>query len=76
MAPEIDGRVLITEIAAPDASLESLAGRMARVEITAAQDYDLVGRVTSILDAPPEFALSAPGAAFGTRTDPALRILG
>ena len=75
MAPEIDGRVLITEIAAPDASLESLAGRMVRVEITEAQEYDLVGRVTGILDAPPEFALTTPGAAPGTRTDPALRIL-
>ena len=75
MAPEIDGRVLITEIAAPDASLESLAGRMVRVEITEAQEYDLVGRVTGILDAPPEFALTTPGATPGTRTDPALRIL-
>jgi len=75
MAPEIDGRVLITEIAAPDASLESLAGRMVRVEITEAQEYDLVGRVTSILDAPPEFALTTPGATPGTSTDPALRIL-
>ncbi|HKM89314.1 MAG TPA: 30S ribosomal protein S12 methylthiotransferase RimO [Candidatus Acidoferrales bacterium] len=52
MAPEIDGRVYITEIDAPEADLESLVGRMARVEITAAEDYDLIGRVTQILDAP------------------------
>jgi len=52
MAPEIDGRVYITEIDAPEADLESLVGRMARVEITGAEDYDLLGRVTQILDAP------------------------
>jgi ribosomal protein S12 methylthiotransferase len=52
MAPEIDGRVLITEIDAREGELESLVGRMARVEITGAEDYDLIGRVTQILDAP------------------------
>jgi len=71
MAPEIDGRVLVNEIATPERSLESLTGRMARVEITAAQEYDLVGRVTGVLDAPREIARPAPGAA----AQPALRIL-
>ena len=52
MAPEIDGRIYLTEIDAPEAQLESLVGRMARVEITEANDYDLIGRVTEILDSP------------------------
>ena len=52
MAPEIDGCVYITEIDAPESDLDSLVGRMARVEITEADDYDLVGRVTEILDSP------------------------
>ncbi len=71
MAPEIDGRVYITEIDAPEAELESLVGRMAWVEITAAKDYDLIGRVTQILDAP--IALPHPAGA-GTAQSP-LRIL-
>jgi ribosomal protein S12 methylthiotransferase len=52
MAPEIDGKVYVTEIDAPEAELSSLAGRMVTVEITEAQDYDLVGRVAEVLDAP------------------------
>jgi len=71
MAPEIDGRVYITEIDAPEAELEFLVGRMARVEITKAEDYDLVGRVTKILDEPR--ALPQPVGA-GTAESP-LRIL-
>ena len=71
MAPEIDGRVYITEIDAPEAELESLVGRMARVEVTGAEDYDLIGRVTHILDAP--VAMFDPAGA-GT-AQPPLRIL-
>jgi ribosomal protein S12 methylthiotransferase len=52
MSPDIDGRVLITEIDAPEGELETLVGRMARLEITGAEDYDLIGRVTEVLDAP------------------------
>jgi ribosomal protein S12 methylthiotransferase len=52
MAPEIDGRVYITEIAAPDADLSTLAGRMTRVEIREARDYDLIGAVTAVIDSP------------------------
>ena len=71
MAPEIDGRVLINEIDAPGCELTSLAGRMVRVEITAAQDYDLVGRVTGVLDSP--WAAQQP--ALHAIAQPALRIL-
>lgn len=50
MAPEIDGRIYITEIAGISEESElPPPGSMARVEITEAQDYDLVGRVTEII---------------------------
>ena len=41
-APEIDGKVLINDVAE---GLTPQAGAFATVEITAAQDYDLVGRL-------------------------------
>lgn len=43
-APEIDGKVLLQD-AAPGISLR--AGEFAEVEITGAQDYDLVGRLVA-----------------------------
>jgi ribosomal protein S12 methylthiotransferase len=55
MAPEIDGKIYVTEIAGvADASELPTPGTMVRVEITDAQDYDLFGRVTEVI---------APGAA-------------
>jgi ribosomal protein S12 methylthiotransferase len=46
MAPEIDGKVYITEIAGvSEASELPPPGTMATVEITSARDYDLIGRV-------------------------------
>ncbi|HEY7838594.1 MAG TPA: 30S ribosomal protein S12 methylthiotransferase RimO [Terriglobales bacterium] len=41
-APEIDGKVLINDVAE---GLTPEVGMLARVEITAAQDYDLIGRL-------------------------------
>lgn len=50
MAPEIDGRIYITDIAGISEESElPPPGSMAGVEITEAQDYDLVGRVTEII---------------------------
>ncbi|HEV2298974.1 MAG TPA: 30S ribosomal protein S12 methylthiotransferase RimO [Candidatus Acidoferrales bacterium] len=50
MAPEIDGKIYITDVAGiSEASELPPPGSMARVEITEAQDYDLVGRATEIL---------------------------
>jgi ribosomal protein S12 methylthiotransferase len=51
-APEIDGKVLLTDF---DAGCAPRSGTMARVQITKAHDYDLEGRLT----APPQEA--APG---------------
>jgi ribosomal protein S12 methylthiotransferase len=46
MAPEIDGKINITEIVGVNEVDELPApGTMATVEITGAQDYDLLGRV-------------------------------
>ena len=52
MAPEIDGKVYITEIAGvTDAAQLPPPGTMARVEITEARDYDLIGRAVEIISA-------------------------
>ena len=46
MAPEIDGKIYITEFAGVNEVAElPPPGNMATVEITGAQDYDLLGRV-------------------------------
>ena len=46
MAPEIDGKIYVTEIAGVNEAEElPPPGTMATVEITGAQDYDLLGRV-------------------------------
>jgi ribosomal protein S12 methylthiotransferase len=53
MAPEIDGKIYITEIAGVNETSElPPAGTLATVEITEAQDYDLVGRVIEFDAAP------------------------
>ncbi|MFZ0922882.1 MAG: 30S ribosomal protein S12 methylthiotransferase RimO [Candidatus Acidiferrales bacterium] len=50
MAPEIDGKIYITDICgASEASQLPPPGTMARVEITEARDYDLIGRATEIV---------------------------
>ena len=52
MAPEIDGKVYVTEICGvTDASQLPPPGTMARVEIDEARDYDLIGRATEIVAA-------------------------
>jgi len=53
MAPDIDGKIYITEIAGVNETAElPPAGTLATVEITEAQDYDLVGRVIDFDAAP------------------------
>jgi ribosomal protein S12 methylthiotransferase len=49
MAPDIDGKVYVTEF--PEGS-EPQQGRLARVRITRSTEYDLVARVVEFLDAP------------------------
>jgi ribosomal protein S12 methylthiotransferase len=45
MAPEIDGKIIITEIAG---DAEPQRGQMATVEITKAHEYDLIGKVIEL----------------------------
>jgi ribosomal protein S12 methylthiotransferase len=51
MAPEIDGKLYLTDIELPSGEAAA-AGDVARVEITKADAYDLIGRVVEILPRP------------------------
>ncbi len=51
MAPEIDGKLYLTDIEAKS-GVEARAGDVARVEITKTDAYDLIGRVLEILPRP------------------------
>ncbi len=51
MAPDIDGKVYLTDIELPDGRAAE-TGDVARVEITKTDAYDLFGRVTEILPRP------------------------
>jgi ribosomal protein S12 methylthiotransferase len=51
MAPEIDGRLYLTDIELPGGEVAE-AGDVARVEITKTDAYDLIGRVMEILPRP------------------------
>jgi ribosomal protein S12 methylthiotransferase len=48
MAPDIDGKLYLTDIELPDGQAAE-PGDVARVEITKTDAYDLIGRVTEIL---------------------------
>jgi ribosomal protein S12 methylthiotransferase len=59
MAPEIDGKIYVTDICgANDRAQLPAPGTMARIRITAAQDYDLVGRATEIISEAPAMPLA------------------
>ena len=48
MAPDIDGKVYVTEFeGVNDAADLPAPGTLATIEITEAKDYDLIGRVTN-----------------------------
>jgi len=51
MAPEIDGKLYITEIVGAEEGRVAAAGDVTTVEITRALDYDLVGRVVEFASA-------------------------
>jgi ribosomal protein S12 methylthiotransferase len=48
MAPDIDGKVYVNDLALPDGKMPR-EGDLVRVEITEAHDYDLVARITGIV---------------------------
>ncbi len=60
MAPEIDGKIYITEFeGVNDAEELPSAGSLATIEITEAKEYDLIGRAVEF-DAAPAVQASAP----------------
>jgi ribosomal protein S12 methylthiotransferase len=81
MAPDIDGKLYLTDIELPNGEAASI-GDAVKVEITKTDAYDLIGRVTEILPRPmirPLPAIpAAPPAEKLTRisTGAALRVLG
>jgi ribosomal protein S12 methylthiotransferase len=61
MAPEIDGKIYVTEIAGVcDASELPPPGTMARIEITEAGEYDLIGRAVEIIASGAAVSPAAP----------------
>jgi len=48
MAPEIDGKLYLTDLEPPAGGRAALSGDMVTVEITETHDYDLVGRVLEV----------------------------
>ena len=80
MAPDIDGKVYLTDIELPSGEAAA-SGDLARVEITKADAYDLIGRVVEILPRTAVrdefFAPTGPAAPGLTRiaTGAALRVL-
>ncbi|HEY1470295.1 MAG TPA: 30S ribosomal protein S12 methylthiotransferase RimO [Candidatus Acidoferrum sp.] len=78
MAPDIDGKLYLTDIELPSGEVAS-PGDVGRVEITKTDAYDLIGRVVQILPRPAARALPAvPTAEALTRifTGAPLRVLG
>src|SRR5580704_1017867 len=81
MAPDIDGKIYLTDIELPDGQA-AVAGDVARVEITKTDAYDLIGRVVEILPRPAASLFAGappiPPAETLTRisTGAALRVLG
>ena len=62
MAPEIDGKVFLTDIELPGGEVAE-AGDVVRVEITQSDAYDLIARVVEILPRPEKRAGMIPPAA-------------
>jgi ribosomal protein S12 methylthiotransferase len=59
MAPDIDGKLYLTDIELPTGEIAA-AGDVARVEVTKTDAYDLIGRVVEILPRPAARAIGAP----------------
>ncbi len=61
MAPEIDGKLFLTDIQPHSGGRPAVAGDMAVVQIAETHDYDLIGRVVRINDPlPARWSPSAP----------------
>jgi len=62
MAPDIDGKLYLTDVELPTGEAAA-SGDVARVEITKADAYDLIGRVVEILPRPAARNAFVPAAA-------------
>jgi len=60
MAPEIDGKLYLTDIELPDGQIAS-AGDVVQVEIEKTDAYDLIGRVVEIRPRRPTLSARLPG---------------
>jgi ribosomal protein S12 methylthiotransferase len=74
MAPDIDGKVFITEIVPAGDACPPQSGDVVTVEITETHAYDLVGRVVEVVN-PRAAILLAPQPVTRIATGPALRVL-
>ena len=75
MAPEIDGKVYLSDLEPPAGGRAAASGDMVTVEITASHDYDLVGRVIHVREAVPVMAGPVVAPARTISTGAALRVL-
>jgi ribosomal protein S12 methylthiotransferase len=80
MAPEIDGKLYLTDIVLPNGEIAA-SGDVVTVEIIKTDAYDLIGRVAEILPRPAKQELAAAAAAPAEKltriaTGAALRVLG
>jgi len=69
MAPEIDGKVYVTDV---EAAAAAQPGDIVKVEITESHPYDLVGRAVEVLEAAPRVEAGSMQPA--PATSPALRL--
>jgi hypothetical protein len=73
MAPDIDGKLYLTDIELPTGETAE-TGDVARIEIIKADTYDLIGRVVEILPRPRPIAGGIANAASMPRIPPAEKL--
>jgi hypothetical protein len=78
MAPEIDGKLYLNDIEVEGTTISARPGDVVTAEISETHEYDLVGRVVEIQDAPRAVLahLPATGPVQRLLTGAALRVLG
>jgi ribosomal protein S12 methylthiotransferase len=75
MAPEIDGKLYLSDLVPPDAAEPARPGDIVTVEITESHNYDLVGRVMALQSRATSRAAAATAPAQRVLTGAPLRVL-
>jgi ribosomal protein S12 methylthiotransferase len=75
MAPEIDGKLYLTDLEPPAGGRAARPGDMASVEVTASHDYDLVGRVLAVQEPVAMASEAVPAQVRSIPTGASLRVL-